>query len=76
MQPLNQAFGRAGAQYGHQADPLFRLPGKFNRLAFQLLPEAVAVQRVTGDASANHRDQRQPLTQAQFARQARFIKNF
>ena len=39
-----------------------------DRLAFQLLPEAVAMQRVTGDARPNHRNQRQPLTQAQFAR--------
>ncbi|GDB33424.1 hypothetical protein ExPUPEC119_02341 [Escherichia coli] len=68
MQPLNQAFGRAGAQYCHQADAVIGLPGKFDRLAFQLLPEAVAMQRVTGDARPNHRHQRQPLTQAQFAR--------
>ena len=49
---------------------------EFHRLAFQLLPEAVAVERVTGDARAHHRHQRQPLTQAKLARQARFIQNF
>ncbi len=49
MQALNQAFGRAGAQYCHQADAVIGLPGKLDRLAFQLLPEAVAMQRVTGD---------------------------
>ena len=68
MQPLNQAFGRAGAQYCHQADAVIGLPGKFDRLAFQLLPEAVAMQRVTGDTRPDHRHQRQPLTQAQFSR--------
>ena len=40
MQPLNQAFGWSGAQYCHQADAVIGLPGKFDRLAFQLLPEA------------------------------------
>lgn len=68
MQALNQAFGRAGAQYYHQADAVIGLPGKLDRLAFQLLPEAVAMQRVTGDTRPDHRYQRQPLTQAQFAR--------
>ncbi len=43
---------------------------------FQLLPEAVAVQRVTGDARTYHRHQRQPLTQTKLARQARFIRIF
>ena len=76
MQTLNQAFGWPFAQNGNQADALFRLPGKFHRLAFQLLPEAVAVQRVTGDARAHHRHQRQPLTQAKLARQTGFIQNF
>ena len=33
-------------QYCHQADAIIRLPGKLDRLAFQLLPEAVAMQRV------------------------------
>ena len=76
VQTLNQALGWAFTQDGDQADALFRLPGKLHRLAFQLLPEAVAVQRVTGDARAHHRHQRQPLTQAKLARQARFIQNF
>ena len=49
MQPLNQAFGRAGAQYCHQADAVIGLPGKFDRLAFQLLPEAVAMQQPPSD---------------------------
>ena len=64
MQPLNQAFRRASTQYGDQADALFRLPGKFDRLPLKLLPETVAVQRVAGDARTNHRHQRQPLSQA------------
>ncbi len=68
MQPLNQAFGRAGAQYCHQTDAVIGLPRKLDRLAFQLLPEAVAMQRVTGDTRPDHRHQRQPLTQAQFSR--------
>lgn len=34
MQTLNQAFGRAGTQYRNQTDPLFRLPGKLDWLAF------------------------------------------
>ena len=76
MQTLNQAFGWPCAQHGDQADALFGLPGKLNRLAFQLLPETVAVQWVTGDARAYHCHQRQTLTQAKLARQARFIKNF
>ncbi len=76
VQPLDQAFGWPGTHDSHQADPLFRLPGKLHRLALQLLPEAVAVQRVTGDARPYHRNQRQTLTQTKLARQARFIKNF
>ncbi|MNP39236.1 hypothetical protein D3C76_1328040 [compost metagenome] len=34
------------------------------------------MQRVTGDARAYHRNQRQPLTQTKLARQARFIEDF
>lgn len=58
MQTLNQALSWSFTQDGNEADALFRLPGKFNRLPFQLLPEAVAVQWVTGDARAHHRHQR------------------
>ncbi len=76
MEALNQAFGRTFAQDGDQANALFRLPGKFHRLAFQLLPEAVAVQRVTGDARPHHRHHCQSLTQAKLARQTRFIEDF
>ena len=75
VQALNQAFGWPLAQNGNQADALFRLPGELHRLPFQLLPEAVAVQRVTGDARAHHCHQRQSLTQAKLARQSRFIQN-
>ena len=61
MQALNQAFSGAGTQHGDQANALFRLPGKLDWLTFQLLPETVAVQRVTGDARAHNRHQRQAL---------------
>ena len=74
VQPLDQAFRRPGAQHGHQADSFFRLPGELHWLPFQLLPETVAVQGVTGDASAHHRHQRQLLTQTQLARQTCFIE--
>ena len=76
MQTLNQALRWPSTQYRDQADALFRLPGEFNRLTFQLLPETVAVQRITGDARPDHRHQRQPLAQTQLARQASFIQNF
>ena len=74
MPALNQACRRACAQHRHQANPLFRLPGKLDRLSFQLLPETVAMQRVTADARPDHRHQRQLLTQTQLARQTRFIE--
>ncbi len=74
MQTLDQAFRWSGAQHGYQTDPLFGLPGELHRLPFQLLPETMAVQWVTGDTRAHHRHQRQLLTQTQLARQTRFIE--
>lgn len=50
--------------------------GELHRLPFELLPETVAVQRVTGDSRAHHRHQRQLLTQTQLARQTGFIEQF
>ncbi|MNT44501.1 hypothetical protein D3C72_1810300 [compost metagenome] len=76
MQALNQTLGWPLTQHGNQADALLRLPGKFDRLTFQLLPETVAMQRVTRDTRADHRHQCQALTQTEFARQTSFIQRF
>ncbi|MNZ75618.1 hypothetical protein D3C78_940980 [compost metagenome] len=76
VQALNQTLGWPFTQHGDQADALFRLPGKFNRLPLQLLPETVAVQRITRDTCTDHRHQRQALTQTEFARQTGFVQRF
>ncbi|MNG78200.1 hypothetical protein D3C79_367650 [compost metagenome] len=69
MQALNQQGSRPLTQYRHQADAVFRLPDKLNRLVFQLLVETMAVQRVFANPRPHQRHQRQPFAQLQFPRQ-------
>lgn len=66
VQPANQMLRRTNAQHRHQTDAIIGLADKFNRLIFQLLIEAVAVQRIFTHACTDHRDHRQPVTLIEF----------
>ncbi|MNT52890.1 hypothetical protein D3C72_1899420 [compost metagenome] len=74
MQALDQQRGWPLTQHRHHADAVFSLPDKLYRLVFQLLIEAMAVQRVFTNAGTYQRHQRQAFAQLQLTRQPRVLQ--